>query len=153
VVHQKAGNIRRSQRHSRTQVDKKALRALPRDCSRRCLDQDPQFQWQLIEGPGTLAGAHNQAVTFVAPTVSGLAQVTVAVHRHETLCVAEALITVTHELPVKLAAATVSTQGLPSYTFERALERHAARDSIASATSLSSTSGIAILSMPRAVSR
>ena len=63
---------------------------------------------------------HNQAVTFVAPAEPGLTRVTIAVQQHETVCVAEALITVTHELPVQLAGATVSTQGLPSYTFERA---------------------------------
>jgi len=100
--------------------DKKELRALPRDRSRRRVDQDLQFQWQISEGPGTLAGMHNQAVTFVAPAEPGLTRVTIAVQQHETVCVAEALITVTHELPVQLAGATVSTQGLPSYTFERA---------------------------------
>jgi hypothetical protein len=100
--------------------DKKVLRALPRDRSRRRIDQDLQFQWQLIEGPGALTGTHNQVVTFLAPAEPGLARIKVAVRQHDTVCVAEGLITVTHELLAQLGAATVSTQGLPSYTFERA---------------------------------
>ena len=100
--------------------DKKVLRALPRDRSRRCVDQDLQFQWQVIEGPGTLTDTHNQAVTFLAPAEPGLARVKVAVRQHDTACFAEGLITVTQELLAQLGAANVSTQGLPSYTFERA---------------------------------
>jgi hypothetical protein len=100
--------------------DKKLLRALPHDRSRRRVDQDLQFQWQLIEGPGTLTDTHNQAVTFLAPAEPGLARVKVAVRQHDTVCVAEGLITVTHELLAQLGAANISTQGLPSYTFERA---------------------------------
>lgn len=100
--------------------DKKVLRALPRDRSRRRVDQDLQFKWQLIEGPGTLTDTQNQAVTFLAPAEPGLARVKVAVRQHDSVCVAEGLITVTHELLAQLGAANVTTQGLPSYTFERA---------------------------------
>ena len=100
--------------------DKKVLRALPRDRSRRRVDEDLQFKWQLIEGPGTLTDTQNQAVTFLAPAEPGLARVKVAVRQHDSVCVAEGLITVTHELLAQLGAANVTTQGLPSYTFERA---------------------------------
>ncbi|MGA7408030.1 MAG: hypothetical protein WBW67_25110 [Pseudolabrys sp.] len=41
--------------------------ALPRDRSRRRIEHDLTFQWQIVEGPGALAGMHNQAVTFLAP--------------------------------------------------------------------------------------
>src|SRR5262249_19206421 len=44
----------------------KELRALPRDRSRRRVEDDLTFQWQIVEGLGALAGAHNQAVTFLA---------------------------------------------------------------------------------------
>ena len=55
----KATSLRRGQRQE--------LRALPRDRSRRRIEHDLTFQWQIVEGPGALAGMHNQAVTFLAP--------------------------------------------------------------------------------------
>jgi hypothetical protein len=45
----------------------KELRALPRDRSRRRVEHDLTFQWQIVEGAGALAGMHNQTVTFLAP--------------------------------------------------------------------------------------
>jgi hypothetical protein len=98
----------------------KELRALPRDRSRRRVDRDLEFEWQLVEGPGSLAGAHDQAVTFLAPAEPGLARVTVSVRQHDVMCIGEGLITVTHELLAQLGTTTVPSQGLPGYTFERA---------------------------------
>ena len=51
---------------------KKELRALPRDRSRRRVEQGLEFGWQLVEGLGGLTGTHNQAVTFLAPREPGL---------------------------------------------------------------------------------
>jgi hypothetical protein len=42
------------------------------------------------------------------------------VHQREVACTGEGLITVTHELMGQLGTATVSSQGLPGYTLERA---------------------------------
>jgi AcrR family transcriptional regulator len=98
----------------------KELRALPRDRSRRRVEEDLEFHWQLVEGPGTLTGVHNQAVTFLTPEEPGLARVQVTVRQRDAICVGEGLITVTHELLPQLTPATVSSQGLPGYTFERA---------------------------------
>jgi hypothetical protein len=98
----------------------KELRALPRDRSRRRVEQDLEFQWQIIEGLGALTGVHNQAVTFLAPDEPGLTRVSVAVRQHDIVCSGEGLITVTRDLPVQLGTATASSQGLPGYTFERA---------------------------------
>jgi hypothetical protein len=39
----------------------KELRALSRDRSRRRVEQDLTFHWQIVEGLGALAGMHNQA--------------------------------------------------------------------------------------------
>jgi hypothetical protein len=39
---------------------------------------------------------------------------------HDTVCMGEALITVTHELLAQLGTAPVPSQGLPGYTLERA---------------------------------
>ena len=98
----------------------KELRALPRDRSRRLVEHDLTFQWQIVEGPGALAGMHNQAVTFLAPDEPGLTRVKVTVRQRDVVCSGEGLITVTHELMGQLGSATVSSQGLPGYTFERA---------------------------------
>jgi hypothetical protein len=98
----------------------KELRALPRDRSRRRVEHDLTFQWQIVEGPGALAGMHDQAVTFLAPDEPGLTRVKVTVRQRDVVCSGEGLITVTHELMGQLGSATVSSQGLPGYTFERA---------------------------------
>ena len=98
----------------------KELRALPRDRSRRRVEEDLEFHWQLVEGPGKLTDVHDQAVTFLAPEEPGLARVRVTVRQREVVCVGEGLVTVSHELLTQLAPTTVPSQGLPGYTFERA---------------------------------
>jgi hypothetical protein len=100
--------------------DKRELRAMPRDRAGRRVDRDLTFQWRLVDGPGALDRAGDQAATFLAPDEPGLARVEVAVGQGGIVCTAEALITVTHELLAQLGATNVSSQGLPGYTFERA---------------------------------
>jgi hypothetical protein len=100
--------------------DRKELRALPRDRSRRRVDRDLAFDWQIVEGAGALDGAHDQAVKYLAPEEPGLVRVKVTVRQHDVVCDGEGLITVTHELLAQLGAITVPSQGLPGYTFERA---------------------------------
>ena len=85
----------------------KELRALPRDRSRRRVEEDLEFNWQLVEGPGKLTGVHGQAVTFLAPEEPGLARVRVTVRQRKVVCVGEGLVTVTHELLTQLAPTTV----------------------------------------------
>jgi hypothetical protein len=96
------------------------LRALPRDRAGRRVDQDLTFHWRLADGLGALDRVHDQAATFLAPDEPGLARVEVAVRQGDIVCTGEALITVTHELLAQLGTTTVSSQGLPGYTFERA---------------------------------
>ena len=98
----------------------KELRALPRDRSRRRVEEGLEFAWQIVEGPGILNGPHDQAVTFLAPAEPGLTRVKVTVRQRDVVCTGEGLITVTRELLAQLGTATISTQGLPGYTFERA---------------------------------
>jgi hypothetical protein len=96
------------------------FRALPRDRSRRRVEQDLQFHWQVSQGTGTLEGAHNQVVMFHASEEPGLTRLNVTVRQHDVVCEAEALITVTHEILSQIGASNVAGQGLPGYTFERA---------------------------------
>jgi Histidine kinase-, DNA gyrase B-, and HSP90-like ATPase len=98
----------------------KELRALPRDRSRRRVEQNLEFQWHVVEGPGALTSTRDQAVTFLAPAEPGLARVEVSVRQNDIVCRGEGLITVTHELLAQLGSATGSSPGLPGYTFERA---------------------------------
>ena len=100
--------------------ESKELRALPRDRSRRRVDRDLAFHWQIAEGAGTLSGQHDQAVTYQAPDEPGLTRINVTVRQNDVVCTGEALVTVTHELLTQLGSTTVPSQGLPGYTFERA---------------------------------
>jgi hypothetical protein len=99
--------------------DKKELRALPRDRSRRRVEDNLEFHWEIIEGPGTLVNPLNQIVTFQT-LEAGLARIRVTVRQQDTVCMGEGLITVTRELLADLGTATIPAQGLPGYTFERA---------------------------------
>jgi hypothetical protein len=96
------------------------FRALPRDRSRRRVEEDLIFEWQITEGGGTLASALDQEVSFEAPASPGLVRLSVAVTQREVRCVAEALITVTDSLDAAIGSSVVNTRGLPGYTFERA---------------------------------
>lgn len=100
--------------------DKRPLRALPRDRSRRRVEEDLVFEWQLVEGAGTLEAVHDQVSTFVAPDEPGLARARVRVRQREVAVEAEALVTVTKELLPQLPSGAIDAQGLPGYTFERA---------------------------------
>ncbi len=96
------------------------LRALPRDRSRRRVEQDLEFHWKIIEGLGSLENIHNQSVTFRATDEPGLARINVSVSQRGVTCDAEALVTVAHELLATMGSTNVPSQGLPGYTFERA---------------------------------
>jgi hypothetical protein len=81
---------------------------------------DLQFDWQMVEGEGTLQGTTNQEVEYRAPAVPGLARLSVTVTQREVVRSAEALITVTDSLDAPVSPAVVNARGLPGYTFERA---------------------------------
>jgi hypothetical protein len=96
------------------------LRALPRDRSRRRVEQDLTFAWEIVEGGGTLSSTSDQEVSFEAPSSPILVRLSVAVAQRDLRCSAEALITVTDSLDVAIGPAVVNARGLPGYTFERA---------------------------------
>jgi hypothetical protein len=96
------------------------LRALPRDRSRRRVEQDLTFAWEIVDGGGTLLSTSDQEVSFEAPSSPVLVRLSVAVSQRDMRCCAEALITVTDSLDVAIGPAVVNARGLPGYTFERA---------------------------------
>jgi len=96
------------------------LRSLPRDRSRRRVEEDLGFAWAIVEGGGTLEGAADQEVQFRAPAAPGLARLQVIVTQRDVTCSGEAMITVTDTLESAIGPAVVNARGLPGYTYERA---------------------------------
>ena len=100
--------------------ERRRFRALPRDRSRRRVEEDLQFSWEIAEGGGSLASTVDQEVEYSAPSTPGLARLTLSVRQHEVTCTAEALVTITASLETSMNEAIVNARGLPGYTFERA---------------------------------
>jgi hypothetical protein len=96
------------------------FRALPRDRSRRRVEQDLLFTWEIAEGEGTLSSTSDQEVSFQAPSSPGLVRLSVAVSQLDVRSSAEALITVADSIGEAISPVVVNTRGLPGYTFERA---------------------------------
>ena len=96
------------------------LRAIPRDRSRRRVQEDLQFQWEIHEGGGALEHDTDQEVAYGAPDSPGLARLRITVSQRDQVCRGEALITVTETLEAVAAVSVVNARGLPGYTFERA---------------------------------
>jgi len=96
------------------------FRALPRDRSRRKVDEDLVFAWEIVEGGGALSALSDQEVSFQAPSSPGLVRLLVTVSQRQARCTAEALITVADSLEAAMGPAVVNARGLPGYTFERA---------------------------------
>lgn len=100
--------------------ERRALKALPRDRAGRRVEEDLRFEWTIADGLGRIESEHDQAVTFVASDEPGLTRIRVRATQRGVVCEAEALITVTQEILAQIAPASIPTQGLPGYTFERA---------------------------------
>ncbi len=96
------------------------FRALPRDRSRRRVEQDLIFTWEITEGEGTLSSTSDQEVSFQAPSSPGLVRLSVTVSQHAVRCSAGALVTVADSIGEAISPVVVNARGLPGYTFERA---------------------------------
>jgi len=97
----------------------RTLRAVCRDRSRRLVEQELQFAWAVAEGSIELGPVDAELVTVIARGEPGLARVTVEVRQSDVVCTAEALVTVTDVL-LEAPRRSVSTRGLPGYTYEHA---------------------------------
>ena len=100
--------------------EQRRFRALPRDRSRRRVEENLQFSWEIAEGGGTLERTTDQEVEFLAPAAPGLSRLKVTVTQREVICTAEALVTVTDTIEPSVGSAIINSRGLPGYTFERA---------------------------------
>lgn len=98
----------------------RCFRALPRDRSRRRVEEDLTFAWKIKEGGGTLSSTSDQEISFEAPDSPVLVHLSVTVSQRDISCTADALITVTDSLDISISPSVVNTRGLPGYTFERA---------------------------------
>ena len=96
------------------------FRALPRDRSRRRVQKDLRFHWEILEGSGSVERPGDQEIDYRAPGVPGLSRLKVTVTQGEIPCSAEALVTVTDTLDTAISSAVATARGLPGYTFERA---------------------------------
>jgi Histidine kinase-, DNA gyrase B-, and HSP90-like ATPase len=94
--------------------------ALARDRSRRRVENELVFAWEIVDGDGSLQGNADQEVEYRASAVPSLARLRVTVRQNEVTCSSEALVTITDNLAAVFSSATVSARGLPGYTLERA---------------------------------
>jgi len=100
--------------------ESRRFRALPRDRSRRRVEEDLAFAWAILEGGGTLSSTSDQEITFEAPDSPVLVRLSVTVSQRDIRCSAEALVTVTDSLDLSVSPSVANARGLPGYTFERA---------------------------------
>ena len=100
--------------------ERRLLKALPRDRSRRRVTDELTFGWEIVDGEGTIDPTADQEVEFAAAATPGLVRVSITVTQREVACSAEALVTVTDSLEGAINPAAVNARGLPGYTFERA---------------------------------
>ncbi len=98
----------------------RGFRAVARDASRRLVEEGVLYAWRLVEGSGQLEGATGELVTFVAPDEPCLARLGVTARQSDSVCEAEALVTVTDSLLPETKERTANRQGLPGYTLEHA---------------------------------
>jgi hypothetical protein len=96
------------------------FRAQARDRRGRQVEENLHYRWEIIDGEGYLENADREILTFRALKEPGLARLQVTVTQEQTICEAEALITVTDSLLPNTRDSGASQQGLPGYTFERA---------------------------------
>ena len=98
----------------------RTLRALARDSNRRALESGVEFAWRILDGAGQIDGAAGEIATYTAPAEPCLVRLGVDARQGDTLCEAEALITVTDTFLPEEKSRSAERQGLPGYTLEHA---------------------------------
>jgi hypothetical protein len=98
----------------------RTLRAIARDRKRKLIEEKVSFQWEIVEGDGSLSSTGSEIAEFTAPGEPGLVKIKVAALQGEVTCDGEGLITVTESLLPEKDKASATHQGLPGYTFKKA---------------------------------
>lgn len=99
---------------------RRTLHAVARDASRRPIGEGVGYEWRVLEGAASFDDGAAEYATFVAPDEPALVRVGVCARQGETMCEAEALITVTDSLLPEARERAGGAQGLPGYTLEHA---------------------------------
>jgi hypothetical protein len=97
------------------------FRCIPRDRSKRIVDMNVEIHWKIKEGAGSLSSTEGEYVTYSAPEEPGITILQATVTQDETICTAEAIITVTESLMDRMGQdGRGMNRGIPGYTFVRA---------------------------------
>ncbi len=98
----------------------RALRAIARDASRRPIGEGVEYAWRIAQGAGRIENETAEYAAFHAPEEPALVRIAVAARQGETVCEAEALVTVTDSLLPETKERAPGGHGLPGYTLEHA---------------------------------
>jgi hypothetical protein len=96
------------------------LHAIARDRNGNTIEENLLINWRILEGAGDLDEAGSEFATYQAPEEPGLVRIRVTATQNETVCEAEALITVTDSLLPETKEHSNTGRGLPR---EQLLER------------------------------
>ncbi len=104
--------------------DKKTLKIIARDKSKRQLDSGYTVQWFVEEGEGSIDNPEKEFVEFTAPEEPGIISIGAIISQDDKECLAECIVTVTKDLIEKdktqSSSDGSSKKGLPGYTFQKA---------------------------------
>lgn len=98
----------------------RTLRAVARDASRRPVTEGVGYEWRVRDGAGRIDDGSAEYANFLAPEEPALVRVGVWARQGETVCEAQALVTVTDSLLPETRERAGAAHGLPGYTLEHA---------------------------------
>ena len=98
----------------------KTLRAMARDRSKKQVEDNLSFRWEVTAGDGKLESSGSEIALFTADHNPGLTRIGVTAVQGDITCSAEAMITVTDSLLPESTRSPETRQGLPGYTYKKA---------------------------------
>lgn len=98
----------------------RTLHAIARDASRRHVTEGVSYAWRVVEGSGRIEDATAEYASFVAGDEPALVRVEARARQGDTVCEAQALVTVTDTLLPEPRERAAAAHGLPGYTLEHA---------------------------------
>ncbi len=98
----------------------RGFRCIPRDKSRRTIEENVSINWSIREGGGALSAVSGEIVSFKAPDEPGLVMIEAAAMQGDITVLTQATVTVSETLVEKaLNGHEGPAKGLPGYTFLR----------------------------------